>query len=428
MMNFLTQPQVPLDPRLNAAPMVAEQPAFTVGDYAMKKRLADALRAKASAQMPGQLDPLGKSEGANGAPGEVYINWGNILSNAAQPWIKGRQEDEAAAAEGEADAVRQQAIDNIDFESLNPEQAIRLKEMGIDVSPYVKEPEDYTKQAIQYGQTADGMWAINQLKPGTFSDEAIAEKRRMEEEATKQAHMYKLAEKAAGRSVTGGSGGSGTTSGKSELTAGLLQDYGKQIVKAKEQYGSLSSTRRSLNAMDELIYGKKDKDGKRIPNSGALGLGSAALSHAASMGIPLAQYAQSSPARQLETIINEQILAKAEQLSGALSDKDLAFLERSLMSLKDSPESAAAIYEGVKSRLEGAEGRLLATRKGMVDMDERLGGFWIDPTTGEEVQEPTIGITAPKEATPIGASWTDGGDGYEYRIVDGKKYRQKKGG
>ncbi len=122
-------------------PQVAAQPApFVVGDYTKKKRIADALRTKADAKLPGQLDPLGKSEGANGAPGEVYINWGNILSNAAQPWLKGWQEEKAAAAEDEATAARREALGRLTGKE-SPEQLLAAgEELGIP---------DLTKSALK---------------------------------------------------------------------------------------------------------------------------------------------------------------------------------------------------------------------------------------------------------------------------------------
>lgn len=417
------------------APVTAAAQTMDVVDYVKKKRIADALRKRAEGGAYDTADSLITTGGYNGGPEMVQVNYGGILQNALKPYFDSRLEEKAATADSEAAAMRREALARL----TGKETGQQLLTMGEEL-----QMPELTKSALEqllpeqmnaaaYAQasaTPEGVDALVRLRKMTPEEGEIAKKGIADRaaEALRLSREQYIFEQDNKRFAPTSGGGSGTTSGGSNLTPGLLQLYGKEISEAKDQYGALRATRRSLDAMDELIYGKKDKDGKRIPNSGALGLGSAALSHAASMGIPLAQYAQSSSARQLETIINEQILAKADQLSGALSDKDLAFLERSLMSLKDNPESAAAIYEGVKSRLEGVEGRLLTTRKGMIDMDERLGGFWIDPTTGEEVQEPTIGITAPKEATPIGTSWTDGGDGYEYRIVDGKKYRRKNGG
>lgn len=112
-------------------PQEAAQQPFVVGDYTKKKRLAEALRAKAAAEIPDQLAPTGHTAANGNFPGETYINWGNILSNAAQPWLKGRQEEKAAAAEDEAAAARREALGRLTGD-MSPEQMLAAgEELGM---------------------------------------------------------------------------------------------------------------------------------------------------------------------------------------------------------------------------------------------------------------------------------------------------------
>jgi len=360
--------------------------------YREKKRLADALRKKAEREHT-PVSGLIQSEGANGSPGYTQIDYAGILNNFMQPGFQKAREEKAAAAESDADAARSAALDQLlGRQGLTAADAIRAKsDLGVDVSSAVKDPAAEKlaltrmiaqNPALAYMLPQEERDAFTAYSSKLSDTERTADR---EDFKWKQDNTYRAPSTDLTfeqRMALAQAGRSGASDGKSGLTPGLLSQYGKEVLNVKDQYGVLKSSQKSLGVMDDLIYGKVGEDGKRVKSDAALGPMTALISHGADMGIPMMQYAQSAPARQLETLINDQILGKAKLMPGALSNKDLAFLEKSLLSLKDNPESAAAIYEGVKARLEGAEDRLLNSRKGMVDTDDRLGGLWLDPRAG----------------------------------------------
>jgi len=428
-------------------PQVQAQQALDVGqDYVTKKRIADALRKRTDAMQKGYKPASNTIETAGNDyhMGTVDVNYGGILQNALMPWLQSRQDDKALAAEDEAKAARMAVLGQLTGKE-TPQELVQIGEKigspELSKAGYAKMlPEEMNAAAqAQASTTVGGIDAMVTMKVITPEEGAVRKKALRDAELQaiqdkKDFYKYQQDNKSYDPR-SGGGGGSGSTSGKQELTPGLLQLYGKTLSDVKDQYGAAVSTRRALNAMRPLIYGT-GADGKPDPGKSALSPMTALLSHGSDAGLPLLQYAQNAPARELDVLINQQILGEASKLKGSLSDKDLAFLQKSLLSLKDNPKSAAAIYEGVVARMEGVEDRLLASRKGIVDMDDRLEGFWLDPTTGESVAEPTVNTTGAPEAVPPGiaapaAGWApkgDGGDGYEYRVVDGKTQRRKVGG
>jgi len=116
------------------APQTAAAPAqstFTVGDAAKKKRIAEALRGKVSQDYE-QMAPTGHVEGSGAFPGQSYINWGSILSNAAQPWLEAGREEKALAAEDEAAAARMETLMKITGESTGADLVRIGSELGDD--------------------------------------------------------------------------------------------------------------------------------------------------------------------------------------------------------------------------------------------------------------------------------------------------------
>ncbi len=161
MMNFLTQPQVPLDPRLTAAPMVAEQPTFTVGEYAKKKRIADALRGRVGKGVK-EYDPLITTEANDYFPGQVQVNYAGILGNALNPWLEGKQEEKAAAAEEELQSEQDRILDGLDYSNLDPKKVMLLQRMGIDPTAVMKAAEVKEKNRPKLGTIPDIMFAVDQ--------------------------------------------------------------------------------------------------------------------------------------------------------------------------------------------------------------------------------------------------------------------------
>jgi len=158
---------------------------FTVGDAIKKKRIAEALRAKVSQDYE-QQSPTGHAAANGNFPGETYINYGNILQNAMQPWLEGRREKKAAAAEDEADSSMQSAvsgvIDGADGNSLTMKQAIELGRMtGKDYTGLVK--KDPALGALLQGYGDLPAWAVDEVtKTGGLSRESLDKVEKWREE------------------------------------------------------------------------------------------------------------------------------------------------------------------------------------------------------------------------------------------------------
>jgi len=159
-------PQIQLPQSQTAA--IPVDGGFTVGDALKKKRIAEALRAKVSQDYEQQA-PTGHAAANGNFPGETYINYGNILQNAMQPWLEGRREKKAAAAEDESTAARLQALKSITGES-TPEQLLQAGE-GLDMPELSKRalakilPDSMNAAArAQASGTKAGLLALLQLK------------------------------------------------------------------------------------------------------------------------------------------------------------------------------------------------------------------------------------------------------------------------
>ena len=138
---------------------------FTVGDALKKKRIAEALRAKVSQDYEQQA-PTGHAAANGNFPGETYINYGNILQNAMQPWLEGRREKKAGAAEDEAMSARDEALSssNFDPKTATVQQIQALQDLGVsgDAISAVMErdttaPKDNTGALSQLLQTRQGV-------------------------------------------------------------------------------------------------------------------------------------------------------------------------------------------------------------------------------------------------------------------------------
>ena len=120
-------------------------------------------------------------EGFGASPPRVINNRGGQAWNTVKDVLAGvtgvADMRAAQSAKEEQEAALAEAMSNP--QGMTPQTMLRLRQLGVDadtlklVAP--KENELGMNQIAQYGQTPQGMRTINQLRPGTFSDEYIAQ-------------------------------------------------------------------------------------------------------------------------------------------------------------------------------------------------------------------------------------------------------------
>lgn len=142
----------------------------TVDEYRRQKLLAEKLRKQEAAYGGmGGYDPVNVTRGSGGGAG-VYQQpdiiqanpWGAI-GQVAGGWLGGKAADKAAQTETDAMAARAAAMDEILGEegTIDPQKAIRLQELGIDVNPadFMVKPKTASPgaviQAVQAGLPPD---------------------------------------------------------------------------------------------------------------------------------------------------------------------------------------------------------------------------------------------------------------------------------
>lgn len=144
--------------------------------------IADALRA--TELVPGMQSRSASTlvtPGFGASPTRVQVNKRGNAWNAIKDVIAGVGGVVGMNQERSARAAQEQALNEAmsSPEGMTPETMLRLRQLGVDadtlklVAP--KDNELGMNQIAQYGQTSAGMRTLNQLKPGTFSDQYIAE-------------------------------------------------------------------------------------------------------------------------------------------------------------------------------------------------------------------------------------------------------------
>lgn len=365
---------------------------FTVGDYAKKKRIAEALRAK-TGQGYSQMDPVGFVEGSGGQPGQAYINYGNIISNAMQPWLEGRREEKAAAAEDEAAAARQQALDQLlGKESISKADALRAQEeLGVDASILMPEEMNMAARA-QASASRSGLNAMLQMKVISPEEhQAAIAQLEADERAANEAELEQIRAREAaqgsnsGRAMTElelfmsnpelykqfkGQTGGGLSGGAETATV-------KEIIDVGNKYKTLKTSRALESEMDKLIEGLPKTD------KGGVGTKAATIATLSEM-VPFVEQVQSPEADRLVAYINSQILAVAEGQKGVLSDTDMKIIKDSVANIKKNPESVRAVWEDTKSRLN-AQQRAFETQ--LENYRTAYGGQFA-PTVGAYYEQP----------------------------------------
>lgn len=136
---------------------------------------------------------------ANGAsPARIVNNergqmWNNIKDAVAVTGALGDVYNAEQDKKDQSIALSQAAEDT---GAMTPQKMMQLRNLGVDVETIKLMQGDKPdrlgqNQILQYGQTPAGMRAVNQLKPGTFSDEAI----QAAAEAERAAHAQDVADK-----------------------------------------------------------------------------------------------------------------------------------------------------------------------------------------------------------------------------------------
>jgi len=136
---------------------------------------------------------------ANGAsPARIVNNdrgqmWNNIKDAVAVAGSLGDVYNAEQDKKDQSIALSQAAEDT---GAMTPQKMMQLRNLGVDVETIKLMQGDKPdrlgqNQILQYGQTPAGMRAVNQLKPGTFSDEAI----QAAAEAERAAHAQDVADK-----------------------------------------------------------------------------------------------------------------------------------------------------------------------------------------------------------------------------------------
>jgi len=136
---------------------------------------------------------------ANGAsPARIVNNdrgqmWNNIKDAVAVAGSLGDVYNAEQDKKDQSIALSQAAEDT---GAMTPQKMMQLRNLGVDVETIKLMQGDKPdrlgqNQILQYGQTPAGMRAVNQLKPGTFSDEAI----QSAVEAERAAHAQDVADK-----------------------------------------------------------------------------------------------------------------------------------------------------------------------------------------------------------------------------------------
>ena len=136
---------------------------------------------------------------ANGAsPARIVNNergqmWNNIKDAVAVTGALGDVYNAEQDKKDQSIALSQAASDTGE---MTPQKMMQLRNLGVDVETIKlmqgEKPDRLGQnQILQYGQTPAGMRAVNNLKPGTFSDEAI----QAAAEAERAAHAQDIADK-----------------------------------------------------------------------------------------------------------------------------------------------------------------------------------------------------------------------------------------
>ncbi len=322
------QPQPIIAPPVQEAPQI--DIASAAREYAKKKRMAEALRGRAGSLDMSQRSPTIVSEGANGSPGEVQVNWGGIAENALMPWMRDRQEDKALGAEDEAAAERSKVLDGIDYNNLDPKTAMKLQDLGIDVSGYVKKPVDLTKQAAQYGMTSAGMRNLNVLQPGLYSDQMIAETEAREKEAIQTKLQNDLAKAAAGRSVSNTTVNTGSDEGEfQKKVAGIQATRLGEVTKAYQSSGA------AIQAAD--VYDQWAND---PANEGVV---QEATRLASQMGFAPAEAFLTPSTKRAMMVAAEDVRRALKDLGGSDSNSDVIWANKSLPTGAITMEQARAM-------------------------------------------------------------------------------------
>jgi hypothetical protein len=165
--------------------------------------VADALRATDA--IPGMQSRSASTlvtPGFGASPTRIQANTKGMAWNAVKDAIAGVSGVVGMQAERNAREQQQAALEEAmaSPDGMTPETMLRLRQLGVDadtlklVAP--KDNELGMNQIAQYGQTSAGMRTLNQLKPGTFSEDYIAqaEARENAEAARKSDEQIRVAQ------------------------------------------------------------------------------------------------------------------------------------------------------------------------------------------------------------------------------------------
>jgi len=379
-------PQIQLPQSQTAA--IPVDGGFTVGDALKKKRIAEALRSKVSQDYEQQA-PTGHAAANANFPGETYINYGNILQNAMQPWLEGRREKKAAAAEDEAMSARDEALSSSSFDpkTATVQQIQALQDLGVSgdaISAVMKRdtsaPKDNTGALSQLLQTRQGVTyaAMQGLIPPDSAPEYIA--------------MIEQAE-AAKTKGKGGSGGSSDQSKSKVLgpmyaqlsmmdpnseeakalsakIAGLeslddtkkdggvgggyipaeLQMYGKEMIKVRAASDSIAQLRAQEGLVDELLaddagFGTFQRLAQGL-SSGGNGMGSEGFTDHIAQAVAAGEVHPGAVV--LNQIFQDSIKASLASAGGSDSNLELTWAKNNMPSFMTSPEAARAGWDRLK--------------------------------------------------------------------------------
>jgi len=334
--------------------------------------------------------------GFGAAPPRVINNvkgrmWNNIKDAAAGAVgvLSGRAE--AAQAEAQAAAQQHALSEAMSGEGMTPEKLIKLRSLGIDTDTlkmaFPEEDKLGMNQILQYGQTAAGMRKVNALKPGAFSDEAIAQAEAAEAAALADERGWDREKALLGRSPREprapsdmerylraseeeraimdrfrGKGGSGGGGGKGVYTdaQGRRFDSKGNELKSPEQMADegMNTAKRVRDILaspdaDEQLFSNKAIGRTFVKNVGDQDSNSlfnaAARTAATALEPPLAM--------ELRNIGIENVMNQVQKLYPA-TDRDVALLMSTTPQAGQNRESMAKwvdIYERINSRIASGD-------------------------------------------------------------------------
>jgi len=423
-------PQIQLPQSQTAA--IPVDGGFTVGDALKKKRIAEALRAKVSQDYEQQA-PTGHAAANGNFPGETYINYGNILQNAMQPWLEGRREKKAAAAEDESTAARLQALKSITGES-TPEQLLQAGE-GLDMPELSKRalakilPDSMNAAArAQASGTKAGLLALLQLKEITQEEyEAGVAAIDAEAEAKRQAGRDEFLWKEQNTYRAPVAGKTPSTEDRAiqalmDSTPGMTYDQaylqikqgtksptkaaGAKDVTSADTQASLESANRLYDIFsDSATYSGWNKAGDYLVDVGNVGKDSDSMLAAGAGGVltGIGQSLRNSRSLELQTARVSEMLGQAKQLY-PVSNSDMQILASRIPSNWNDQEEVMKWVTQYRDLARKAHANRLLIEQGKIDPaqfdykgDADFGDAALPPTTSA--------ASAPAPAADDGA-WT----------------------